>query len=202
MNEYNFNWKMIIAVVSGVVVLGLGIVVGVKSIENKDKEAIKIVKETKEIEKEATKEKQEAKDVFLLSEDCEIWLNKNTNDDVKSVMLGMVPDDIKNKSEDEIRNYLANKYPENNIESITYGQILLSEKEEVKTKDIKNKYSLEVQDGFICLFKYDINGNRELKEKTNVSIDSLPQSVQEKIQQGMLMDNIDDAYSRLEEICS
>ena len=46
MNEYNFNWKMIIAVVSGVVVLGLGIVVGVKSIENKDKEAIKIVKET------------------------------------------------------------------------------------------------------------------------------------------------------------
>lgn len=202
MNEYNFNWKMIIAVVSGVVVLGLGIVVGVKSIENKDKEAIKIVKETKEIEKEDTKEKQEAKDVFLLSEDCEIWLNKKTNDEVKSVMLGMVPDDIKNKSEDEIRNYLANKYPENNIESITYGQILLSEKEEVKTKDIKNKYSLEVQDGFICLFKYDINGNRELKEKTNVSIDSLPQSVQEKIQQGMLMDNIDDAYSRLEEICS
>ena len=202
MNEYNFNWKMIIAVVSGVVVLGLGIVVGEKSIENKDKEAIKIVKETKEIEKEATKEKQEAKDVFLLSEDCEIWLNKKTNDEVKSVMLGMVPDDIKNKSEDEIRNYLANKYPENNIESITYGQILLSEKEEVKTKDIKNKYSLEVQDGFICLFKYDINGNRELKEKTNVSIDSLPQSVQEKIQQGMLMDNIDDAYSRLEEICS
>ena len=41
-----------------------------------------------------------------------------------------------------------------------------------------------------------------IKEKTNVSIDSLPQSVQEKIQQGMLMDNIDDAYSRLEEICS
>lgn len=202
MKEYNFNWKMIFAITLGVVVLGSGIVIGMKSIENKDKEAIEIVKETKEIEKEATKENEEAKDVFLLSEDCEIWLNKKTNDEVKSVMLGMIPDDIKNKSEEEIRDYLANKYPENNIESITYGQILLSEKEEVTTKDIKNKYSLEVQDGFICLFKYDINGNRELKEKTNISIDSLPQSVQEQIQQGMLIDNIDDAYSRLEEICS
>ena len=61
-----------------------------------------------------------------------------------------------------------------------------------------NKYSLEIEDGFIGLYKYDINGKRELIENTEIKLDSLPQSVQEEIQKGVVVDTQDDAYSRLE----
>ena len=61
-----------------------------------------------------------------------------------------------------------------------------------------NKYSLEVENGFIGLYKYDINGNRELIENTEIKLDSLPQSVQEEIQKGVVVDTQDEAYSRLE----
>ena len=61
-----------------------------------------------------------------------------------------------------------------------------------------NKYSLEVEKGFIGLYKYNINGKRELIENTEIKLDSLPQSVQEEIQNGVVVDTQDDAYSRLE----
>ena len=61
-----------------------------------------------------------------------------------------------------------------------------------------NKYSLEVDNGLIGLYKYNINGKRELIENTEIKLDSLPQSVQEEIQNGVVVDTQDDAYSRLE----
>ena len=47
-------------------------------------------------------------------------------------------------------------------------------------------------------YEYDINGNRELIENTEIKLDSLPQSVQEEIQKGVVVDTQDEAYSRLE----
>ena len=52
--------------------------------------------------------------------------------------------------------------------------------------------------GVIGLVNSAISGNRELIENTEIKLDSLPQSVQEEIQKGVVVDTQDDAYSRLE----
>ena len=57
---------------------------------------------------------------------------------------------------------------------------------------------MEVENGFIGLYKYNANGNRELIENTEIKLDSLPQSVQEEVQKGVLVDTQDDTYSKLE----
>ena len=61
-----------------------------------------------------------------------------------------------------------------------------------------NKYSIEEKDGYVYVYKYDKQGNKSEIEKTEISIESLPKSVQEELSTGILVDNEDEAYSRLE----
>ena len=61
-----------------------------------------------------------------------------------------------------------------------------------------NKYSIEEKDGFIYVYKYDKEGNKSKLEKTEISVNSLPKSVQEEVSSGIIVDTEDDAYSRLE----
>ena len=147
-------------------------------------------------------ENEETKDSFGLSENCEIWLYKRSEEgsliDSEPNMIGFAPKELLDKTKEEIRTYLSEQYPDKEIDSITQHQIVLSEKAHLKDTSRSNKYSLEVENGFIGLYKYDINGNRELIENTEIKLDSLPQSVQEEIQKGVVVDTQDDAYSRLE----
>ena len=177
-------------------VLGGGIFFGIKA---NSKEAINTqilnVKNEKKIEKPI----ETSKEVFALSQTCEIWVKKGQNE---NTMIGMIPDELLNKSEEEIRSYLQTTYPNRKIDSITYGQIVLIEDEAVKSDKIKNKYSIEVENGLIGVYKYDINGNRSVEKQTSIKVDLLPQSVQEEIQQGMIVDTIDEAYILLENLSS
>ena len=88
-------------------------------------------------------------------------------------MIGIVPKELLDKMKEEIRAYLSDKYPDKEIDSITQYEIVLSEKAPLKDTSRSNKYSLEVENGFIGLYKYDANGNRELVENTQINIDSL-----------------------------
>ena len=45
-------------------------------------------------------------------------------------------------------------------------------------------------------------GKKELVEKTSIQIKSLPKSVQEELKDAIVLDNEDDAYSRLEDFGS
>ena len=151
------------------------------------------------IEDDFTENTNIKKDVFALSESCEIWIKDGQGE---NLMIGLIPKELLNKSEEEIRNYLTINYPQKNIDSITYGQIVLSEQAPKKSNTIKNKYALEVENGVIGVYKYDINGNRNLEKETSIKIDLLPQSVQEQIQQGMIVKDLDEAYSLLENLSS
>ena len=82
-------------------------------------------------------------------------------------MIGIVPEELLDKTKEEIRTYLSEKYPDKEIDSITQHEIVLSEKAPLNDVSRSNKYSLEVEDGFIGLYKYDINGKRELIENTH-----------------------------------
>ena len=188
------EWKIPVLILTGILVLSSGIYIGVKTRKVEDKPAFN----TETI----NEENEETKDSFNLSESCEIWLYKRSEEgsliDSSPSMIGIAPEELLNKTKEEIRTYLSEKYPDKEIDSITQHEIVLSEKAPLKNTSRSNKYSLEVENGFIGLYKYDINGNRELIENTEIKLDSLPQSVQEEIQKGIVIDTQDDAYSRLE----
>ena len=194
-----FQWKVPILILTGILVLSGGIYIGMKSRDNiKETTAFK----TEEINKEQENKNSSTKDAFSLSTNCEIWLYKRSEEgsllDSKPSMIGIAPKELMGKTKDEIRTYLSDKYPDKEIDSITQYEIVLSEKAPSMDLSKSNKYSLEVENGFIGLYKYNINGKRELIENTEIKLDSLPQSVQEEIQNGVVVDTQDDAYSRLE----
>ena len=192
-----FPWKIPVLILTGILVLSSGIYIGVKT-NNSNNNDLNI--------KEVSTEKETVKNVFKLNENCEIWLKKNSsggsNSESSLVMLGSIPSDLLNKTKEEITAYLNEKYPDREIESITQYEIVLSEKEVYNDISKKNKYSLEVSNQYIGIYKYDSNGQREVIEDTQIKIDSLPQLAQEEIQKGILVDSEDEAYSKLGELSS
>ena len=189
-----FQIKIPILILTGILVVGTGVYIGLKAKKSEKKSAFNI---------ETVNQKNEkTKDSFGLTQNCEIWLYKRSEEgsliDTNPTMLGLAPQELLDKTKEEIRKYLSKKYPDKEIDSITQHQIVLSEKDPLNNTSRSNKYSLEVENGFIGLYKYNINGNRELIENTEIKLDSLPQSVQEEIQKGVVVDTQDDAYSRLE----
>lgn len=206
MFDENINLKLPLIIIVSLLVLGGGVFIGINSNKKEDIEVTNVNNQVKKednspkmIEDDFTENTNVKKDVFALSESCEIWLKDGQGE---NLMIGLIPKELLNKSEEEIRNYLTTNYPQKNIDSITYGQIVLSEQAPKKSNTIKNKYALEVENGVIGVYKYDINGNRNLEKETSIKIDLLPQSVQEQIQQGMIVKDLDEAYSLLENLSS
>lgn len=182
-----FSWKIPTLVLLGVIVLSCGIGIGVQ------------IRETQQA-RQALQASKESKEVFNLNEDCEIWVqgqvtSKGTYESPK--MIGTIPRDLLNKSKDEIVAYFKEKYPNKEIASMNQYEIILGNAQK-KEPSKANKYSIEEKDGFIYVYKYDKEGTKSQVEKTDISVDSLPKSVQEELTSGILVDNEDDAYSKLE----
>lgn len=206
------SWKGLTLILTGVIILMSGVYIGTKT---KDRNIVKTP-----VKKEQAKE--ETKEAFELSKSCEIWLHKDMKTgkdgkktDSSSVMLGTVPKELLNKTEDQIVSYLEEKYPDKGIERIGKYEIVLSDSKESKNnskytksdenkmdKSKSNKYTIENDKGYVGLYKYDSKGKRKLLEKTQVKVDSLPKTVQNDIKKGIYMDNEDEAYSRLEDFGS
>lgn len=188
-----FQWKVPVLILVGVLVLSSGVYIGVKTRD--------LGKENKKVNAENIAN-EDSKEVFGLMESCEIWVEKKSEDGTKlngqSMMIGIVPKELLNKSEEEIRAYLSDKYPDRNIESVQKSKIVLSEGIKENDSSKANKYSLEDSDGFITLYKYDEKGNKSLIEKTQIHVDVLPKSVQEELKQGIFVNTEDEAYSKLE----
>lgn len=182
-----FSWKVPTLILLGVIVLACGVGIGIQ------------VKETQEA-RQALQAKAESKDVFSLNEDCEIWVqgqitSSGTYESPK--MLGTVPKDLLNKSKDEIVAYFKEKYPNKEIASMNQYEIILSNTQS-KDPSKANKYSIEEKDGFVYVYKYDKDGEKLELEKTDISVDSLPKSVQDELTSGIVVDSEEDAYIRLE----
>ena len=182
-----FSWKIPTLVLLGVIVLSCGIGIGVQ------------IRETQQA-RQALQASKESKEVFNLNEDCEIWVqgqvtSKGTYESPK--MIGTIPKDLLNKSKYEIVAYFKEKYPNKEIASMNQYEIILGNAQK-KEPSKANKYSIEEKDGFIYVYKYDKEGTKSQVEKTDISVDSLPKSVQEELTSGILVDNEDDAYSKLE----
>ncbi|MEG0050910.1 MAG: hypothetical protein RR712_01925 [Terrisporobacter sp.] len=181
-----FSWKIPVLTLVAILAIGSGVFVGVK------------VKNS--MEASNNQGQQSSKEVFLLNNDCEIWVQGQitSNGSYKSPkMIGTIPKDLLNKSKEEIVSYFTTKYPNKEIVSMNEYEIVLCNAQN-KEPGKANKYSIESKDGIIYVYKYDKEGMKSEIEKTAISVDSLPKSVQEELSSGILVDNEDDAYSRLE----
>ena len=170
-NMDNYRWIIPSLIALGVILLSGGIFVGVKSYETLEANSTKV--------DNTTQKNLSSKQKFKLDEYCQIWLQ---DDNEIPVMLGKVNEDLLNKTEDEIKTALKEKYPDKEVSTM-------------------NKYQIN-EDGYISVFKYNKEGKKELVEKTSIQIKSLPKSVQEELKDAIVLDNEDDAYSRLEDFGS
>lgn len=196
-----FPWRIPVMILVGVAILSGGIYLGFKSINNENK--------PEEVSKIQTDKEENTKDVFKLSKDCEIWVHKKNLDgselDKSPVMIGRIDEDLLYMTEEEIIAYLKDKYPDRQVESISKYEIILSEKTGDKsytdTSKI-NQYSIESDNKYLALYKYNEDGSKELIEKTEIRIDSLPSSIQDDIKKGITVDTEEEAYSQLESLGS
>lgn len=182
-----FSWKVPTLVLLGVIVLACGVGIGIQ------------VRETQQA-RQALQAKTESKEVFNLNKDCEIWVQGQITSSgayESPKMLGTIPRDLLDKSKDEIVSYFKDKYPNKEIASMNQYEIILCNAQ-AKEPSKANKYSIEEKDGFVYVYKYDKDGVKTELEKTDISVDSLPKSVQEELSSGILVNSEDDAYTRLE----
>lgn len=191
------KWRIPVLILIGVLVLSSGIYLGIKTRNiDSNKNQAKI--------EETSNEK--SKEVFELNKDCEMWVQKKNEDGSDSkegpIMIGTIPQELINKSKDEIVAYLKDKYPDRTIENMSKYEIVLSEVMSTNDESKANKYTIESNEGNIGLYKYDAKGNKKLLEKTSISIESLPKTAQSEIKKGVVVDTEDDAYSRLEDFGS
>ncbi|MBU5337245.1 BofC C-terminal domain-containing protein [Intestinibacter bartlettii] len=187
----NYRWIIPSLVALGVILLSGGIFLGVKSYETLEASNSKV--------NDANQKNLSGKQKFKLDEYCQIWLQ---DDNEIPVMLGKVNEDLLNKTEDEIKAALKEKYPDKEVSTMNKYQIILKTSDEGTDVSKANKYTLENEDGYISVFKYDKQGKKELVEKTSIQIKSLPKSVQEELKEAIILDSEDDAYSRLEDFGS
>ena len=187
----NYSWIIPSLVALGVILLSGGIFLGVKSYETLEASNSKIDK--------TNQKSLSGQQKFKLDEYCQIWLQ---DDNEIPVMLGKVNEDLLNKTEDEIKAALKEKYPDKEVSTMNKYQIILKTSDETTDLSKANKYTLENEDGYITVFKYNKEGKKELVEKTSIQIKSLPKSVQEELKEAIVLDNEEDAYSRLEDFGS
>ena len=190
-NMDNYRWIIPSLIALGVILLSGGIFVGVKSYETLEANSTKV--------DNTTQKNLSSKQKFKLDEYCQIWLQ---DDNEIPVMLGKVNEDLLNKTEDEIKTALKEKYPDKEVSTMNKYQIILKTSKDGTDLSKANKYTLENEDGYISVFKYNKEGEKELVEKTSIQIKSLPKSVQEELKDAIVLDNEDDAYSRLEDFGS
>ena len=189
MKRENYRWIIPSLIALGLVLLSGGIFIGVKSYQaleasnNEFKEASNLSKKQK----------------FKLDEYCQIWFQE---EDQIPVMLGKVTEDLLNKTEDEIKAILKERYPDKEVSTMNKYQIILKNSNDKTDISKANKYTLESEDGYISVFKYDKKGQKELIEKTSIQIESLPKSAQDEINDVIVLENEEEAYSRLEDFGS
>lgn len=191
-----FPWHIPVIAIIGILVLASGVYIGLKSESDKNNN-------TELVSKIDRTNKESAMDI---SEECEIWVVKKYPDGTPveengGTMVGTIPKDLIGKSKSDISKYLLNEYPNRKIEKMSKYEITLVETISEQPQ-AKGEYSIEELDGYIVVYKHGKNNEKEILEKTDIHLNSLPKSSQDEIKQGIFVNSEDEAYSKLEDFGS
>ncbi|SHH14381.1 hypothetical protein [Tepidibacter thalassicus] len=161
-----------------------------ESTENKDEQVIKpIVADTDNKENEVVLKKDSKLKFTTKYIKCEDISVKEEN----------IPDTLVGFNKKKLEEYVKFKYPE-------WRLISFSEKGVELFREIDSycdkHYEMKEENGYIAIYKYDENGNKNLVEKTEFSIKSLPSIDQEQIKAGLVLDSLEELNQRLEDFGS
>lgn len=190
-----FPWHIPVIAIIGILVLASGVYIGLKS--GNDTNNTELVSKIDRTNKESAMD---------ISEECEIWVVEKYPDGTPveengGTMVGLIPKDLIGKSKNDISEYLLNEYPDRKIEKMSKYEITLVETINEQPKE-EGKYSIEELDSYIVVYKHGENNEKEILEKTDIHLDSLPKSSQDEIKKGIFVNSEDEAYSKLEDFGS
>jgi hypothetical protein len=191
-----FPWHIPVIAIIGILVLASGVYIGLKS-GNDNKNTAELTSKIDRTNKESAMD---------ISEECEIWVVEKYPDGTPveengGTMVGLIPKDLIGKSKNDISAYLLNEYPDRKIEKMSKYEITLVETINEQPKE-EGKYSIEELDSYIVVYKHGENNEKEILEKTDIHLDSLPKSSQDEIKKGIFVNSEDEAYSKLEDFGS
>lgn len=102
-------------------------------------------------------------------------------------------------NKDGFEEYLIRNQLDWEIESFTKEKVVLLKQ---INKICPNHYLVSVNKGYITIYKYDEDGNKELIKQTDIPINILPIMDQEKLQKGILVNTEKEVNQLLEDYSS
>lgn len=102
-------------------------------------------------------------------------------------------------NKDGFKEYLTKNQLDWEIESFSKEKVVLLKQ---VNKTCPNHYLVSVNKGYIAIYRYDEDSNKELIEQTDISINILPTIDQEKLQKGILVDTRKEVNELLEDYSS
>lgn len=98
-----------------------------------------------------------------------------------------------------LQKYLKANQLDLEIESFSKESVVLIRKID---KICPNHYLISVDKGYIAIYKYDKHSNKEILEKTDIPINILPVVDQERLQEGILLETMEEVNQLLEDYSS
>lgn len=110
---------------------------------------------------------------------------------VKSELIGL--------NENGFAEYVKKNMPNAEVETYSKEEIIILSRE---NRVCPNHYLISVNNGYITVYKYNEDGEKDLIEQTRIPIRILPIIDQEKLQRGILVDTTEDVNQLLEDYSS
>lgn len=114
-----------------------------------------------------------------------------TEETVKAELIGL--------NEKGFKDYINQNKPGFEIEDFSKEKIVLKYRQ---NKVCPNHYLISINNGYIAVYKYDENGEKTLVNQTEIPVKMLPTVDQEKLQNGILVETLEDVEQLLEDFSS
>lgn len=110
-----------------------------------------------------------------------------------------IPITIVGASLNEFKSYIESNYGEWNIRSVsTKSASLFKEVEGYKP----NSFIVQSDEGYVAVFRINESGEKEVYEKTNISMSILSDADKRKMEEGITVRSLDDVYNIIEDYSS
>ena len=196
--------KTIMSIIAIIVIIG-AIIIGVQICKpNKEQEDIITKVSDEKIEDDCTDEYQEIQEEMLqansteekISPNCFITMKKTYNKcgHTTSEYIA-IPKELVNKTKEDLKE----KYAGWTIDKFSDTQIVISKKEEGECGE---HYIVKDKEGKVVIYKLLEDGTEKEYEVTDISINSLPKDIQEKVMNSMYIESTEELYQFLENYSS
>lgn len=107
--------------------------------------------------------------------------------------------DLIGLNEEGLKNYVNQNYQNSEVESFSKQEVIIFK---IENRVCPNHYMVSIHQGYIAVYKYDKEGNKHLVERTNIPVNRLPVIDQEKLQRGILLEDLKEVNQLLEDFSS